>query len=375
MKNKKIVIASDSFKGTLSSLDICCLFQAKTSKMHGISPLFLPIADGGEGSLEAISNAIDGHFETIEATNLYFQKMRVQFFIDMDNNAYIETASCDGLTLAKKDNDPGLTTTYGLGEQIKRAIELGCKNTFLFLGGSASNDGGVGLAAALSVKFFDKDGKTFVPTGSTLKDVNHIDNKEALELLKNINITALSDVASPFYGKEGAAYKFAPQKGATPEQVEILDKGLEHLSNIIKKDLSKDVSNIPGAGAAGGLGGGLIGLINAKISSGIHTLLDLIHFDEVIKEADYVISGEGKLDRQTLDGKVIDGVARRCLKQNKKLILVVGISEMSLEEIQKQYPCVVSLYETNEKHLPFDEIKKNAKNDYAFIVEKILTNL
>ena len=375
MENKKIVIASDSFKGTLSSLDICCLFQAKISKIHGISPIFLPIADGGEGSLEAISNATDGHFEMVEITNLYFQKMRSQFFVDDDNNVYIEAASCIGLTLARKDNNPGLVTTFGVGEQIKKAIELGYKNIYLFLGGSASNDGGAGLASALSVKFYNKDNKAFVPTGLTLKDIDYIDNKDALKLLEGVNIVALSDVDSPLYGLEGAAYRFAPQKGADPKTVKELDDGLKHLANIIKRDLGKDVSNIPGAGAAGGLGGGLVGLLNASITSGINTLLDLIHFDEYIKDADYVISGEGKLDKQTLDGKVVDGIAKRCLKYQKKLILLVGISEMSLSEIQKIYPCVVALYETNENHLLFEDVRKNAKNDCSTQIEKLLNNL
>ena len=228
MDRKKVIIASDSFKGTLTSLDICCLFHAKFSKIDGIFPIFLPIADGGEGSLEAISNATDGHFELLEATNLYFQKMRTRFFVDEDNNAYIETASIDGLTLARKDNNPGLVTTYGLGEQIKKAIDLGIKNIYLFLGGSASNDGGAGLASALGVKFFDHDNKPFIPTGLSLKNITRIDNTEALKLLNGINLVALSDVASPFYGEEGAAYKFAPQKGATIEQVKELDDGLRH---------------------------------------------------------------------------------------------------------------------------------------------------
>ena len=375
MEQKKIVIASDSFKGTLTSLDICCLFHAKTSKINGIFPIFLPIADGGEGSLEAISNATDGRFEILEATNLYFQKMRTRFFVDEDNNAYIETASTVGLTMARKDNNPGLVTTYGLGEQIKKAIDLGIKNIYLFLGGSASNDGGVGLASALGVKFYDENDKPFTPTGLTLKKINRIDNRDALKILEGINLVALSDVASPFYGIEGAAYKFGPQKGATPEQVKELDDNLRYLSDLIKRDLNIDISSTPGAGAAGGLGGGLVGLLNASIKSGINTLLDLIHFDEYIADADYVISGEGKLDKQTLDGKVIDGVAKRCLKVNKPLIIVVGISELSLEEIKKIYPCVTALYETNKEHLPYEKIKGNAKNDYLKIVDEVIQNL
>ncbi|MBO4682510.1 MAG: glycerate kinase, partial [Bacilli bacterium] len=241
--------------------------------------------------------------------------------------------------------------------------------------GSASNDGGVGLASALGVKFYDENDKPFTPTGLTLKKINRIDNRDALKILEGINLVALSDVASPFYGIEGAAYKFGPQKGATPEQVKELDDNLRYLSDLIKRDLNIDISSTPGAGAAGGLGGGLVGLLNASIKSGINTLLDLIHFDEYIADADYVISGEGKLDKQTLDGKVIDGVAKRCLKVNKPLIIVVGISELSLEEIKKIYPCVTALYETNKEHLPYEKIKGNAKNDYLKIVDEVIQNL
>lgn len=366
MVNKKLVIASDSFKGTLSSLDICKLFKDRFP--HSIC---VPIADGGEGSLDAISNLLEGRFVEVEVTDLYFKKMKAKFFIDKNNNAYIESASCVGLHLAHKNNDPGQVTTYGIGEQIIEAIKQGSKNICIFLGGIASNDGGCGLASALGVKFFNEDNELFTPTGLTLKYIDYIDTFFADELLKDVHITALCDVKSPFYGEEGAAYKFARQKGAYDEEIKVLDEGLRYLSYMIKGDIGIDVSNVSGAGAAGGLGGGLFAFANAMISSGIETLLDLINFDTIIKDADYVISGEGKLDKQTLDGKVIDGVAKRCLKQNKPLVLIVGISEMTLEEVRKIYPCVVQIYETNDKHLPFDNIKNTAKEDYSRVLEQL----
>ena len=369
MSKSRIVIASDSFKGTLSSLDICHLFMQELKDNKDVIVTYLPIGDGGEGSLEAIVNAIDGHFIDIEVTGLYFQKVKTRFYIDINNNAYIETASCCGLINAKSDNDPGKVTTLGLGEQIVKAKELGCKNIYIFLGGSASNDGGVGLACALGTKFYDKNDKEFIPTGLTLKNIVRIKKSQPLD----VNITILSDVKSPFYGLEGAAYKFAAQKGASKEEIKLLDEGLVELSNIINKDLNKDISNIPGAGAAGGLGGGLLAFSNAEIRSGIDAILDLISFDEKIKDSDIVISGEGKLDKQTYDGKVIDGIAKRCEKYHKPLIIVVGVSEISLEELKKIYPCVLDLYETNEKHLPFEEIKKTAKEDYLKIIYKIIS--
>ena len=371
MKKKTIVIASDSFKGTLSSLDICNLFKSELKNREDINPIFLPIADGGEGSLEAISNILEGQYIDIEVTDLYFNKIHTRYYIDKNNNAYIETASCVGLGLAKENNDPGLVTTYGLGEQIKDALSRGVKKVYIFLGGSASNDGGVGLVAALGTKFFDKDNKEFIPTGLTLKNISRIDNKN----VKEADYVALTDVFSPFFGVEGAAYKFAPQKGASKEEVELLDEGLRHLASIINKDLGVDISNTPGAGAAGGLGGGLIAFAHAQVKSGINTILDLINFDEIISNADLVISGEGKLDKQTFDGKVINGVASHCIKMNKPLDIIVGISEVSLDKVKELYQCVSNVYETNENHLPFESVKKTAKIDYIKQIRKLLQNI
>lgn len=371
----KIVIASDSFKGTLSSLDIINLFKEELINSKDIEPIYLPLADGGEGSLDCIANIKKGKYIELEVNNLYFKKIKTKFYLDDELNAYIETASCAGLNLANKQNDPGKVTTFGLGEQIKEAIKLGSKNIYLFLGGSATNDAGCGLAYALGTKFFNKKDEEFCPVGLTLKDIVKIDNKETLKLLKDINIYALVDVKSPFYGKVGAAYKFAPQKGASIEEVKELDENLKYLSELINKDLKIDISNVEGAGAAGGLGGGLFSFLNANIESGINTILDLVNFNNLIKNTDLIISGEGKLDLQTLDGKVIDGIASRCNNNNKPLYLIVGISTINNSEIIEKYPCIKNIYETNFKHLPFDEIKDNAKKDYRKQIKNLLKDL
>ncbi len=372
---KNIVIASDSFKGTLSSLDICRLFKKELENREDISATYLPIADGGEGSLEAISKILEGRFVNIEVYGLYLNKVKTRFFIDKNNNAYIETASCAGLALAKEESDPGIVTTFGLGEQIVKAISLGCKNIYVFLGGSASNDGGVGLAFGMGAKFLNRSREQFIPVGLTLKDIARIDLSKPKQILKGVKITALCDVQSPFYGKEGAAYKFARQKGADEDEIKELDDGLKHLAKIIKKDLDIDVAKVPGAGAAGGLGGGLLAFCNAEIKSGINTILDLIKFENQVENADIIISGEGKLDKQTLDGKVIDGIAKRCQALGKPLALIVGNSELSLKDIQKKYPCVEMLLETNENHLPFEEVKDNARKDYLAQIEKLLSSI
>ena len=374
MVRKNILVASDSFKGTLSSLDICRLFQEECTNRQDIVLKCLPIADGGEGSLQAISSVLNGRFIDTEVNDLYFDKIKTCFYLN-DADAYIECASCVGLNLANSDNNPGLVTTYGLGEQIIKAIENGAKNIYVFLGGSASNDGGVGLAAALGVKFFNKLGESFVPVGLTLKDIDRIDVSSLNKLLNKITINVLSDVKSPFYGPEGAAYKFAKQKGASKEEIKLLDDGLKHLSLIIKRDLNIDISNAPGAGAAGGLGGSLIAFANAKVISGIDAILEILHFDEMIKTADIVVSGEGKLDKQTFDGKVVDGIAKRCLKNNKELRLIVGESDVSKEEAKRAYPCIKNIFETNENHLPLSLIKENSKSDYLKQIKKLLAEI
>ena len=369
---KRIVVASDSFKGTLSSMDICSLFNEAFKDKKDYIVHSLPLADGGEGSLEAIATCIKGRYVEVEVTSLYRCPMKVFLYIDNDNNAYIETASCAGFNLKKDNSDPGQVTTYGLGEQIRKAIELGCKNIYMFLGGSATNDGGCGLASALGTVFYDKKGNPFIPTGYSLIDIAKIDNSRVKEQLKGINIVALSDVKSPFFGPEGAAYKFGPQKGATKEGVVLLDEGLRHLSKVIQKDLGLDISSLAGSGAAGGLGGGLVAFAKAKIVSGIDAILDLIHFDEVIQNADLIISGEGKLDKQTLDGKVIDGVAKRCKKYKKPLSIIVGINTIDEKLVKEKYLCLKDIYETNDKHLPFEEIIKSAKEDYLRKINELI---
>ena len=373
MSKKRILIASDSFKGSLSSLDICDLFKSKVKDKDEYSLKCVPIADGGEGSLVAISNIIDGDFVNLEVTDLYFKKRKVQFFVTKED-AYIECASCVGLTLAHRHNDPGKVTTYGLGEQIKKALELGKKNIYIFLGGSASNDGGAGLASALGVHFYNEHNEVFVPTGLTLKDVSHIDTSLCDVLLKNINLYVLTDVNSPLYGIEGAAWKFSKQKGASNNEMRELDYGLTHFANIVYKDTGID-ANVPGAGAAGGLGGGIYSLLHGHIKSGISTLLELIDFEKLVEQADYVVSGEGRLDKQTLDGKVIDGIAKVCLRHNKALYLIVGISNIPHEEIKQIYPCIKYVYETNEKHLPFRIIKWRSKIDYLRKIDRFLKNI
>ncbi len=362
---RKVIIASDSFKGTLSSIEISDIFATYIKSLNqDIEVIKIPIADGGEGSNEAISKSIEGSFKTIKVKGPYFIDMEVQYYFDKNKTAYIETASSSGLSLVLDNKNPSLTTTYGLGQQIKAAIENGAKHIVVSLGGSCTNDGGCGLFAALGTKFYDKENIEFIPTGKTLINIERIDNSETEELLKDINITAMCDVNNPFFGPTGAAYIYSPQKGADEEMVKMLDDGLKHLSSIIFKCLHKDISILPGSGAAGGLGGGLVAFGNAHLKSGIETILDLVDFDEKLKDVELVYSGEGRLDRQSFSGKVIDGVAKRCQKKNVPLKLIVGASLINKEEAKQMLPIIDDIYVTNYQNLPFDEIKNKAREMY-----------
>ncbi|MFA5481419.1 MAG: glycerate kinase [Bacilli bacterium] len=370
----KIVIASDSFKGTLSSLDICHLFEDEMTKYPLLKGIYLPIADGGEGSLDAISYSIKGHYVPIVVKDPYFAEIPTKYYIDIDNNAYIETASCAGLCLIR-DLNPMNTTTYGLGQQVLDALKKGCKKIYIFLGGSATNDGGCGLFSALGTKFTNRRGEVFIPTGGTLKDIVSIDNSLTLALLKAVQIIGLCDVKNHLYGKSGAAYVYAPQKGADEKMVKSLDEGLRTLARAIKKDLHKDIASVDSSGAAGGLGAGILAFGNGDLKSGIDTVLNLLNFAKVIRDADFIISGEGKLDKQSFNGKVIQGIASRCQKENKRLLLIVGESEVSLGEAKKKYSCIEQIFETNMNHLPFKKIQHSASAMYQEAVHRLLSTI
>lgn len=370
----KIVVASDSFKGTLSSIDICHLFKDELDKYPNIEGVYLPIADGGEGSLEAIAYSLKGRYVSIIAKNPYFQDIKTQYYNDENKSAYIETASCAGLTLIK-DLNPAKTTTYGLGQQVKDAIKNGCHKIYIFLGGSATNDGGCGLFSALGTKFYNKKNEEFIPVGGTLKNIARIDNSLTDKLLHNVNIIGMCDVDNPLCGSKGAAYVYSSQKGADLQMVIDLDQGLQNLAKVIERDLHINVSSYKGAGAAGGIGAGILAFAKGTLKSGIETILNLIDFDNVVKDADYVVSGEGKLDEQSFQGKVIRGVAEKCQKNNKKLILIVGNTTLSLNEAQDRLPCIKAIFETNEKHLSLERITDIASKMYIETIQKYIKTI
>lgn len=336
---KKVVIALDSFKGCLTSAEA---EHAATEGLRSVFPecevICLPVADGGEGMLDVLLTATGGKSVVIPAHDPLMELRDARYGISGDGQtAFIEMASISGLPLVPEEKrNPMQTTTFGTGELMRDALQRGCNSFIIGLGGSATNDAGLGMLQALGFRFFNTDGKELgisnagTPCGMCgrmLREVSSIDSSAVHPALKDSHFTGACDVRNPFYGEEGAAFVFAPQKGADAAMVIKLDAGMQHLAEVIERHTGKNVSNIPGAGAAGGMGGGLLAFMNAELKPGIQLLLDVLHFSERIKGADLIITGEGKADRQTLMGKVPSGILEEAKKQRIPVILLAGSIE------------------------------------------------
>ncbi len=319
---KKAIIIPASFKGTLSSQEVGLYIE---EGIHAVFPkcetIRIPISDGGEGFVDAYLYAFKGKKIFVESSGPYREKMAGFYGLIDDTTAVFEIASNAGLPLVKGKENPAITTTYGTGEVIRTAIESGVKHIVLGLGGSCTNDAGVGIASALGIRFLDKNGTSFLPTGSTLCDIADIDSSKSLA--KGIRFTVLCDVKHTFFGPQGAAYIFSPQKGANPTMVRQLDQNLRAYSALLKYKLDFD-TDFEGAGAAGGTPVSLKCFFGAEIKRGIETLLSLIDFESLIRDADVIFTGEGKLDAQSFRGKVIDGVSIYAYKANIPLVAIVG---------------------------------------------------
>ncbi|UTC76702.1 glycerate kinase [Treponema sp. OMZ 799] len=378
---KKILLIPDSFKGTMSSARICTLMNSAIKEiLPEAETLSIPVADGGEGSVDAFLEAAGGIKKTVKVKNPFFEEMDGFYGILKNENpnaektAVIEMAACAGLPLAMGRLNPSLTTTYGAGELIADALENGCTRIIIGLGGSATNDGGCGAAAALGVKFFNREGKSFVPTGGTLKNIERIDMSGLNPLVKKARFTTMCDIDNPLFGKNGAAYIFGPQKGADPKMVEELDQGLKHLALIAERtealNSRSKAAEIPGAGAAGGMGYGNLIFLGSELKMGIEIVLDTVDFDKKLDEASFVFTGEGKLDSQSLRGKVVVGVAKRAKKKNVPVIAVVGDAESGIEPVYDMG--VSAVFSINRLAVPFSQAQKTAETDLGSTMKDIL---
>lgn len=323
----KIVISIDSLKGSLTSIEAANAIKKGILSVDNKSDvIIMPLADGGEGTVEALVQGMNGEEKVISVTGPINEKVNATYGILKETNtAIIEMAQASGLPLVPAElRNPLNTTTYGVGEIIKEAIEKGCRNFIVGIGGSATNDCGVGMLQALGFEFYDENDNLVGLGGKVLNQIKRIKTDNKLKELDECNFKIACDVNNPLYGENGAAYIYGPQKGATKEIIKELDKGLKNFAEVVKKDLGKDIAHIGGAGAAGGLGFGFLGFLNSKLESGIKIILDEIKLEEVVKDADIVITGEGRLDNQTAMGKAPIGVAKLAKKHGAKVIAIAG---------------------------------------------------
>lgn len=368
---KKCVVVSDSFKGTVSSREICEIAQRVIPRhFPACEVVCIPVADGGEGTVDCFIQAMGAQRVGVTVTNALGEKSAAAY-ARIGELAIIEMAAAAGLPQVGALRCPGTATTYGVGELIAHAVDSGCRKILLGLGGSATNDGGCGCAAALGVRFYDADGQSFVPVGDTLGRIARIDTAEADELLRSVEITVMCDVTNPLYGPTGAAYVFAPQKGADAEKVKSLDAGLRHFGDVIRSQYGLDVSAMPGAGAAGGMGAGCVALLGGTIQSGIDAVLDVTGFDRQLEGADLVITGEGRIDSQSADGKVVSGVARRTRAKGVPLIAIAGGIADSAGAV---YDIGVSaMFSTDRAALPVDMLGARSPGDYEATLSDIMS--
>ncbi|WP_202710766.1 glycerate kinase [Sporosalibacterium faouarense] len=323
----KVLIANDSFKGSLDTFEVAESIEKGIKKANQkIEIIRKPLADGGEGTVKALVNATNGQIHNVQVIGPLGDKLDSFFGILGDKKtAVIEMAAASGLPLVPEEKrNPMVTTTYGTGELIKIALDKGCREFILGIGGSATNDGGVGMAQALGISFLDDKGQEVGFGGGSLKDIKRIKLENIDNRIKKSNFVIACDVDNPLCGPKGASYVYGPQKGANEEMVLELDKGLNHLGDIISRELSINIKNEPGAGAAGGLGGGMMAFLNAQLKSGIDLVMKNMKLEDDIKNCDLVITGEGKIDDQTIYGKVPFGVAKLSKKYDKPVIAIAG---------------------------------------------------
>lgn len=369
----KFILMPDSFKGTLSSTEICNIMKEKIDIHFPNSEVIsIPVADGGEGSVDAFITAVGGKKVHVTVKNPYFEDMDAYYGILSDGTtAVVEMAACAGLPLVEDRKNPKLTTTYGVGQLILDAAKSGVKKIVIGLGGSCTNDGGCGAAAAAGVKFYNDKDEEFVPTGGNLDAITRISMDDIDSSLKDIEIVTMCDIDNPMYGETGAAYIFGPQKGADEAMVKELDAGLKALSAVVEKTIGKDISQIPGAGAAGAMGAGMVAFFGSELQMGIQTVLDTVKFDDILSEDAYVFTGEGKLDSQSLRGKVVIGIAGRTKQYNVPLIAIVGGAEDA--EIDKAYEMgVTAAFSINRLPQDFSISSKRSKENLSYTMDNIL---
>ena len=354
----KVIIAIDSFKGSLTSI------EAGEATREGILQVhpdwqtdLIPIADGGEGMLSVMLNSVQGTVQTVWAHNPCMKLTPAEYGISSDGTtAFIEMAAISGLPLiTEEQRNPMKTTSYGTGELIRDALEKGCTRFIVGIGGSATNDAGTGMLQALGFQFLDKAGNTLGQGGEILENVVHICTQKVHPLLKNAHFIVACDVQNPFYGPDGAAYVYARQKGADERMIADLDRGMQHFAKVLQRCTGMDICLTAGSGAAGGMGGGMMALLGAELKSGADLLLDISRFDERIADADLIITGEGRIDKQSLMGKIPGKILQRARAHGIPVIAIAGSVEDEALLLEAGF---AGVYATKPAGMPLEEAMK-----------------
>ena len=334
----KFVLAPDKYKGSLNGDQFC------EAVANGIGQVFpnaqivkKPLADGGDGTLEVVQSYLKGKSIAVHVKDPLFRTIESHYLLSGDGKtAFVEMSEASGYKLLKKEEMNCMhTTTLGTGQLIMDAIDKGAQHIVLGIGGSATNDCGMGMATALGYRFLDGEGKTLEPVGENLGKVHKIDIQQVDDSVSQIQVRVACDVGNPLYGPNGAAYVYGPQKGASAAEVDFLDKGLEHFSKVLDQTFGMDAQNISGAGAAGGLGAGAVAFLGAELVSGVDMVMDIAGFEQALDDADWIVTGEGKLDGQTLAGKTIQGVLTYGKEKGIPVAALCGAVDITMEELKQ----------------------------------------
>ena len=357
-KSMKILVAPDKFKGSLTAMEVC---HAIKKGIHEVMPnadiKLIPMADGGEGSLDVLINTHELDRITLTVRDPLFRPIESEYAMK-GSDAYIEMAMASGLQLLKEEERSAmLTSSIGVGDLIRDALDNEAKNIYLFVGGSATNDGGIGMAHGLGFRFLDDTGVALTPIGANLSKIKRIENTN---FLREFNLTIVTDVRNTLLGSEGATRQYGPQKGATPKEIDMLENGMQQLAALILNKSNVDVSTLTGSGAAGGIALCGVGLLAANIKNGMDTFLVINHFRNEMPDTDLIITGEGRMDAQTLQGKVVYGVAMAASEWEIPVVVVCGASELVLSQMNMQH--VKRILELKTEELSVDYCLRNAAN-------------
>lgn len=374
---KKIIIAPDSFKGSLTSVEVANAIELGIRRVAPNCEIVkVPIADGGDGTMDTLVSALEGKKIKIKVHDPLMRPIEAEYgLVKNGETAVIEMATASGLTLlSKEEQNPSITTTFGTGEIINDALQRGCHTFLIGIGGSATNDAGIGMLKALGFRFLDKKGEECDVVGNALQSIYSIDETRVSSKVYEAQFTIASDVDNPFSGTNGAAYVYASQKGANNKMVEELDKGLESFRQLIIEKKGIDLNTISGAGAAGGLGGGFVAFLNAQLKPGIEMVLQTIDFENHLQNADFVVTGEGKLDIQTTMGKAASGILDAASKKNIPVIAIGGSVEDKEALLKRGF---TSLFSTTPNGMSIEEAmqEETAKENIAQTAEQLIRTM